>query len=322
MELSENAKERLRKSIEGKGFAILDEGDPSFFEKKKNVEILLYQKGGGSLDKETIQQLPALKFLQSESAGLDHIDFGILPPQVIVCGNVGAFSEPIAEHVMGMIIVLGKNLFVQQLNLRAGRYDHRKDAMFLKGKTVGIIGAGGIGQSVARLAKCFGMKTLGVNTSGHSVERFDGVATIDGLDDILPQCDAVVIALPLTIKTKGLIDAHRMKMMKEDSILINVSRGQIVVAKDLYEHLEAHPKFRAGSDVWWSRPNSNGSFSEAYPFFELPNFIGTPHVSGDVPEALEIASQFAVENVLRYVNSEPLKGVANREDYLGLWGSR
>jgi phosphoglycerate dehydrogenase-like enzyme len=321
MEISENAQERLRRSIEGKGFALLDEKDPDFDQKKKDVEVLLYQKVGATLDRENIQHLPALRFIQSESAGLDHFDFETIPPQVIVCGNIGAFSEPIAEHVLGMIIVLGKHLFVQQQNLKAGRYDHRKDAMFLKGKTVGIIGAGGIGQAVARLGKCFGMKTIGINTSGNSIQYFDKMTTLDGLGDVLSQSEAVVIALPLTVKTKGLIDAKKLELMKEDGILINVSRGQIIVEKDLYQHLESHPKFRAGSDVWWSKPKPDGSFSEAYPFFELPNFIGTPHVSGDVPEALEIASQFAVDNVLRYIEGQPLRGVADREDYFGLWNS-
>jgi phosphoglycerate dehydrogenase-like enzyme len=319
MQLSESAEERLRRSIEGKGFALLDERDPDFDEKRVQVEILLHQKGERWLDKQGIEQLPGLKFIQSESAGLDHIDFGIIPPQVMVCGNVGAFSEPIAEHVFGMIIVLGKNLFAQQLSLKAGRYDHRKDAMFLKGKTIGILGAGGIGQAVARLAKCFGMNTIGVNTSGSAVEYFDQMANLKGLDDVLVRSEVVVIALPLTVKTRGLIGAKKLEMMKEDGILINVSRGDIVVAKDLYQHLRAHLKFRAGSDVWWSRPKPDGSFSELYPFFDLPNFIGTPHVSGDVPESHEIASEYAVENILRYVDGRPLKGVANRDDYVGLW---
>ncbi|MGI0085562.1 MAG: NAD(P)-dependent oxidoreductase, partial [Nitrososphaerales archaeon] len=124
----------------------------------------------------------------------------------------------------------------------------------------------------------------------------------------------------LSVKTKGLIDRSKLGQMKEDCILVNVARAAIVVEEDLYDHLKAHPTFRAGFDVWWEGPKKGHAFAERFPFLELENFLGTPHVAGDVVESIDLASNSLVDNVIRYLDNRPLKGVANRDDYLGLKG--
>lgn len=317
IELSESARKRLETAIRNRGYE-LRSGQGINSSEKNHVEVLLPQHGDAWLTKEKIGELPSLRFVQSYSAGVEHIEFEVIPQSVIVCGNVGAFSEPIAEHVFGMIIVLGRRLFLHNASLKKGYYDHRTDAMFLKGKKVGIIGAGGIGQAVARLAKGFGMKTSGVNRSGKRVEYFDEITTMENIGEVLSQADVVVLSLPLSLKTKGLIDRSKLEQMKENCILVNVARAGIVVEEDLYNHLKNHPTFRAGFDVWWSRPKQGHEFAQRFPFFELENFIGTPHVSGDVWESHDLASNSLVDNVIRYLDDQPLRGVANRDDYIGL----
>ena len=175
------------------------------------------------------------------SAGVDFIDFSAVPAHVVVCSNGGAFGEPIAEHVFAMILYFGRNLVRNHGLVRGGTLDHPADGMFLRGKTIGIIGTGGIGQSVARAAKGFDMRTMGINTSGRPVENFDAVWGMDHLDDLLKQSDVVVIALPLNLKTRHLITAQRLGLMKEDCILVNVARGGIISQDALYAHLKAHP---------------------------------------------------------------------------------
>jgi phosphoglycerate dehydrogenase-like enzyme len=164
------------------------------------------------------------------------------------------------------------------------------------------------------------MKTYGVNSTGRNVANFQRITTLSNVDEILPLSDVVVVALPLTVKTRGLIDRDKLNKMKEDCILINVARAAIVVERDLFEHLTNHPKFRAAFDVWWRKwpKSAKEKYTQNYPFFQLPNFIGTPHISGDVPESHEIASMFAVENIIRYVENRELKGLVDRRDYLGL----
>ena len=311
------ARKRLEAKAETKGYALRSENSLKDFE-RASVEVILHLQGRRWLSEERVKEFPNLKLIQTISAGLDHINFELLKPGVIVCGNVGAYSEPIAEHVFGMILVHAKHLFLQQKNLKAGRFDHRTDAMFLNGKKLGIIGAGGIGGAVARLGKCFGMTTIGINTSGKPLEFFDRITTMDNIDDVLRTSDIVVIALPLSAKTKGIINRSKLEKMKEDSILVNVARGAIVDEKDLYDHLLAHPNFRASFDVWWKRPEKGEPFAQNYPFFDLENFHGTPHVSGDVPESFERASESMVDNVIRFLDGSPIKGMARREDYIGL----
>jgi phosphoglycerate dehydrogenase-like enzyme len=314
-ELSENAARRLGDALRDHGYDLRTEILPT---EGDRVEILVHQKGGNWLTSDRLGQLSNLRYIQTFSAGVDHINFEILPQNVMACGNVGAFAEPIAEHVLGMIIALGKRLLEHTENLRRGFYDHRIDAMFLKGKKIAILGAGGIGQAVARLAKSFGMITFGINTSGRPVENFDNIHTMSYLDELISNAEIVVISLPLSTKTKRLIDKKRLERMKDDSILINVARAEIVVEEDLYNHLKTHKEFRAGFDVWWERPKPDHTFSMRFPFFELTNFIGTPHVSGDVKESFEMASNSMVDNVIRYLENKPLKGVAKVSDYVGL----
>lgn len=314
-DFSEAARIRLEVAAETKGYALRSENSLKDFE-SPSVEVILHLQGRRWLTEEKVKEFPNLRLIQTISAGLDHIDFELLRPGVIVCGNVGAYSEPIAEHVFGMILVHAKHLFLQQMKLKAGSFDHRTDSMFLNGKKLGILGAGGIGGAVARLGKCLGMTTIGINTSGKPLEFFDRITTMDKIDELLSNSDIVVIALPLSAKTKGIINRPKLEMMKEECILVNVARGAIVDEKDLYDHLLAHPKFRASFDVWWKRPEKGELFAQNYPFFDLENFHGTPHVSGDVPESFDRASESMVENVIRFLDGAPLKGIARREDYI------
>jgi phosphoglycerate dehydrogenase-like enzyme len=283
-----------------------------------HVNILLLSKGKW-LDKSRVKSMPNLRLVQTMSAGVDSIDFNGIPEQVIVCGNVGAYSEQIAEHAFGMIICLARNLVVRNEQLRKGIFDHSVDGIFLSGKTIGIIGTGGIGQSVAKLAKAFGMKTMGINSSGKSAAFFDHVSSMDGLNQLLSHSDVVVIAIPLTIKTINLINESNLALTKPRCILINVARGPIINEKALYDHLRANPGFKAGLDVWWRYPSSSKEpFSQHFPFFDLPNFLGSPHNSGDIPESEELALNNAIKNIERFIRREPLKGIAKREDYLEL----
>ena len=179
-----------------------------------------------------------------------------------LASNVGAYAEPIAEHVVAMTLALARRLPQRHAALARGEFNQA--------------------------------------------------------DPLLAVADVLVIALPLTTATRGLIGARELALMKDTAIVVIVSRAAIVDERALYEHLRAHPAFGAGIDAWWHEPGTAGpgsGFSTAYPFFGLPNVIGSPHNSGIVPGVLPSAARQAAMNVRRYLRGEAVTGLVNREDY-------
>jgi len=270
------------------------------------------------LSEEYLRKFSSLKLIQSTRAGVDVLDFEKIPANVIICGNVGAYGDQIAEHVIGMILYFARNLGNSYTKLKQGIWEIPSNSLYLKGKDLLVLGTGGIGDSVARLAKCFGMKTLGTNTSGRPVPGFDQVFNTDKIDEALGIPEIIVIALPLTVKTFHLINREKLQKMKKDAILVNVARGYVIDEEALFRHLRENPEFRCALDVWWWYPKPGEKFTQKFPFFDLPNFLGTPHDSGIVPETEEIALVSAIENIGRFVRNEPLKGEMDRAEYVGL----
>jgi glycerate dehydrogenase len=205
-----------------------------------------------------------------------------------------------AEHTLALILALAKRLLIEYQKLKEGIFDQFSTNRMLKGSTCGILGLGGIGKATARLLKAFEVKIMAVNTSGETNEQVEFIGTLRDLNKILKESDIIVITLPLTRKTRNLIGERELNLMKDNAILINVSRGGIIEEKALYEHLKNHPCFMAGIDAWWVEPFQQGKFEVRYPFFDLPNFIGSPHNSGVVEGAIEEAIKDAVLNVRNY----------------------
>ncbi len=280
-----------------------------------------------SLDAAKLSKMRNLRFFQAGNAGVNAMRFDLLPKGVVLCSNAGAYSDEVAEFAMGMILAAAKSIVRFDLELRRGAYADdgtgsrpRLDELgervaSMKGKTLGIVGYGGIGRSTARLAKPFGMKVLAF---GRHPIRERGVTPLRGkrgLKRLLRESDAVVLALPLTKATAGFIGAEELGMMKADAILVNVARGQVVQERAVYDWLVNNPKSVYATDVWWPKDGGAESFSPDLPFLELDNFIGTPHASG--PSALFTGSvaKGSIENLMRYFRGMPLKNVVDRSEY-------
>ncbi|HEX4062246.1 MAG TPA: 2-hydroxyacid dehydrogenase [Streptosporangiaceae bacterium] len=264
----------------------------------------------------TDADLPSLGnagLIQLLSAGANHVNFGRLPAHITVAGNVGAYADPMAEHVVAMALSLAKRLQVSHADLAAGTWDQAQ-TLRLRGGTVGVLGYGGIGQASAALFRAFGMRVYAINTSGRAGDA-DQAGTLADLGDMLASADILVITVPLTNTTRGLIGGKELGLMKPEAILVNVARGPIVDEDALFAHLQAQPRFGAAIDTWWDEPDPGQPFAPRLPFLTLPNVLGSPHNSGNVA-GMDVSSvEFAARNVARFLSGEPPRGVQNPADY-------
>ena len=268
------------------------------------------------IDPAEIRHLENVRFIQLIYAGADNIPFSLIPADIILASNVGAFAEPIAEHVLALALALAKNLFSKYRLLCDGRFDRSGYNRKLRGAICGIIGLGGNGRKIAKVMQAVGMEVYGINRSGKTESSVDFIGNTNDMRKVLQAADVVVVTTPLTRETRDLLGKKELDWMKSDAILINVGRGDIINQQALYEHLASHPDFQAGIDTWWSEPESGKDFILDYPFCKLPNFIGSPHNADNVPGSIPRATKLALENILKFLHGENIQGVLNRHDYL------
>jgi phosphoglycerate dehydrogenase-like enzyme len=257
-----------------------------------------------------------LGFVQFLSTGVDSVDFTELPDSLTVACNAGAYADAVSEQAVAMILSLAKRLPQRHAALAAGRFEKWAPALTLNGATCVILGFGGIGTTTARMLRAFGARICAVTRTGNATNDADVTASISDLHRVLPTADVLVIGLPLTLATRGLIGAPELALMKPSAILVNVGRGPIIDQAALYEHLRTHQDFTAGIDTWWAEPAGDAPFRTDYPFLDLPNVLGSPHNSSIVAGAMTSAARLAAVNVRRYLRGEPVIGVIRRSDYV------
>jgi len=185
----------------------------------------------------------------------------------------------------------------------------------LAGSTVVILGLGGIGSEIARRCKAFDAHVVGIARSRTAREIVDEIGTMADLPRHLSGADAVVLALPLTRATAGIVDRGFLGRMKDDAILVNIARGKLIVEDDLFDHLKAHPNFRAALDTWWTYPDTKRGRPFHRPFQDLPNIIMTPHIASMVAGQRALAMEAALANVLRFLRGERPANVVDPSDY-------
>ncbi len=282
----------------------------------RQADVLIGWHLGEELPAGAWQDTPRLQFVQLLSAGADALDYAAIPERLTLASNAGAYAEPIAEHVMAMTLALARRLPQQHAALARGEFNMWEPVLTLDGAVCAILGFGGIGTATATLMRAFGARIHAVNTTGRTSEPAEFIGTLADLDRVLAAADVLVIALPLITATRGLIGARELALMKPAAILVNVSRAAVVDERALYEHVRDQPEFCAGIDTWWHEPGPDSGFTTRYPFFGLPNMIGSPHNSGVVEGALEFGARKAAENVRRFLRGDPVIGTVRREDYL------
>jgi phosphoglycerate dehydrogenase-like enzyme len=260
---------------------------------------------------------PAL-FIQEFLAGLDRVPFANIPRSAIVAGNAGGWAQPMAEYVVGAILALFKRLSVEHHAMQEGAFHDTLPTRGLRGTTCAILGFGHVGQAVASLLTPFGVRILALNTTGTTIHKVAFIGRLADLERVLREADTVVVTMPLTIATRDLIGSRELAWMRDDAVLVNVGRADVVNEDALYQHLSEHREFSAALDVWWDEPPPGGTFRAEHPFLDLPNLIASPHNSGVVDHWFDLGLSHAARNIRRYLLGQHVDGIARREDYVGM----
>jgi phosphoglycerate dehydrogenase-like enzyme len=177
----------------------------------------------------------------------------------------------------------------------------------LAGRTLGILGYGRIGQSIARCARAFNMRICAIRRDvGRSAEEdLDLLGGFDIIEEVLRRADYLVIAMPATAETRAAIDQRALALMKPTAFLINVARAEIVEEQALYDALSRGAIAGAALDVWYRYPRESGpTMPASFPFHELPNVLMTPHVSGWTDGMLDARARLIAENIRRIAADE------------------
>ncbi len=256
---------------------------------------------------EIVKDAPKLRWISSTGAGVDMVMAARewLPKGVPVTRMVHVFDTVMAEYVLGYLLAVqldARRAFRQQESRTWAGWVFPA----LRGSTAVVVGLGSIGSEVARTLQAHGLKVIGVSRTGQPVEGLDEVHTVDRLDIVLPRADFLVLVVPLTPETRGLIDGRRLGLLRKGAVLVNICRGAVVREPDLVEALESNRLRFAVLDVFEQEPLPPES-----PFWSMENVIVTPHMSG--PDDAPVNAARFLENYRRFQAGEPLHGQVDFE---------
>jgi phosphoglycerate dehydrogenase-like enzyme len=269
------------------------------------IERRLQLYGGGGVFQQMMRAAGGrLRWVHCGSAGVDKLMFPefLESDVVLTCGKGEAVGSLLAESVMGRVLFHTRGLrpSVESPGWETGRAGERSE---LRGKTMGIVGFGGTGEALARMAGGFGMDV--VATKRHPTPPPPGVRAVwgpEGLGRLLRESDVVALAVPSTPETRGMIGIDEFRLMKRSAILVNVARGDLIQADALVEALrEGLIAFAALDVLPWPEP-----WGPDMPLWHMKNALITPHNAGGSPGRGERSWEMIRENFRRFARGEPL----------------
>jgi phosphoglycerate dehydrogenase-like enzyme len=269
---------------------------------------------GIKLSADMPQPLKARLF-HAPAAGTDAVNTALLPAQCSLANCFG-HENAIAEYVIAALLMRHVPLARADQDLRQQRWTYwagRPTALRteLGAQALGLVGFGHIAQTVAHRAKAFGMRVHVANRSAISHPVVDRSWTLDGLHDFMGTCDAVVVSLPLTENTQGLVGAAAIAAMRSDAVLLNVGRGAVIDEKALYEALQARQIGGAVIDTWYQypAPTQPECAPSQFDFASLDNVLMTPHMSGWTSGTVRRRQETLADNIGRLSRGEALINV-------------
>ena len=255
---------------------------------------------------ETLSQLPRLRLIAVAATGVDNVDLDYCRSHnIAVCNTRGYAVNSLPEHALMLMLALRRNLIAYRNDVKAGRWHEAKQFCLLdhpigdlKGATLGVVGFGMLGRSMAQLARAVGMEVLVAERKNAREVRAGRVA----FEDVLRRSDVLSLHCPLTEETKNLIGANELREMKPEAILINTARGGLLDDHALLDALKNGRLAGAGIDVLRNEPPREGS-----PLLEvdLPNLIVTPHNAWASREAMQTLADQLIDNLEAFVRGSP-----------------
>lgn len=250
---------------------------------------------------ETALKIPTVRWAHTEDAGTDGVFYDTMRVRgVTVTHSPGTNAVEVAEFAFGQILWSAKRFGTFRDNQRAHKWQ-LLGLESLSDKTILIVGLGAIGQEVAKFAKAFGMQVLGIRQSPVPASHVDQQGTLADLSQMLPAADFVVLAVPLTDQTRGLISARELACMKPTATVINVARGAVVDIAALKEALRTDTLRQACLDVLPTEPWPTDD-----DLWDMPNLFLTPHNAWSSPRYLPRVADLWLENLRRYIRGEEL----------------
>ncbi len=280
-------------------------------ERLKGATIAITNKA--PLREETLRQLPDLKMIAVAATGTDVIDLAWCKANGITVSNIRGYAvNTVPEHTFALILALSRNVIGYRQDVINGEWQKSEQFCFfthpisdLSGKRLGILGEGALGQSVANLARAFGMEPVFAAHKGST-----GLGPLyTPWDEVIETADIFTLHCPLLPSTRGMIGLDEFKRMKDSAIIVNTARGGLIVEEDLATALEQGMIRGAAIDVISAEPPADD-----HPFFKLlekPNFILTPHVAWASHEAIQTLSDQMIDNVENYVAGNPTNVVGD-----------
>ncbi len=268
----------------------------------ESAEVLLFLALTKPDLQRTLAGAPGVRWIHLSTAGFD---WALVPEveerKIMLTRSAEAKRDAVAEFTIAFIFQTSKRLPMLQ-NAQAEHRWARPDPDFVRGKTVGIIGAGAIGCEVARLAHALGMRVIGTKRNPEALPYFDQVLAPDALTQVFGAADFVVLACPLTHETRNLIGAEQLRQMKPSAYLINIARGGIIVEADLIHALQEGWIAGACLDAFEQEPLPPDSA-----LWNAPNTIITPHCAYASPRNIDSVVDEFIVNLNHYRRNEPLR---------------
>ena len=303
--ISDNAKEELIQN----GFEVItdkvNQEDLIDVINKENYEGILV-RSATKIRKDIIDNCPNIKFIGRGGVGMDNIDVDYAREKDILVFNTPASSsQSVAELVMGLMFSTSRFIGNSSKNIENGDFNKLKkeysSGIELRGKTLGIVGFGRIGQTLASYAIGIGMnvvaidiqeKTVGIGVSSENYKLSTYINVKTNLDEILPICDYISLHVPKQQNGESVIGKNEFEKMKNGVILINTSRGGVINEEDLIEYLDNGKVFAAALDVFENEPNPNKQL------LSHPKIISTPHIGAATNEAQDRIGNEIVETII------------------------
>ncbi len=232
-------------------------------------------------------------------------------PDTVLTNCAGAYGVTIGEHLVMLTLMLMRNMKMYYADAAAHRWGKTKPMRSIRGSRVTIVGAGDIGCTYAAHVKAMGASHVtGLSRSGKArSDAFDTMLTIDQLDKVLPESDVVMLSLPNTPETVGLMNKERLALLPKTAYLLNVGRGSAIDQDALLEALTSGTLAGAAIDVTVPEP-----LPADHPFWDVENLIITPHVAGDMALGYTVDKSISIfcENIALYAQGKPLNHVVDR----------